>query len=133
MIAGLVGSGLVRRVARHLLNQVDALQQTLTRLRVSELSAYSHRLANLVQTELVTGLKKRYRVNDLGVKTGPFYVLFLSNMPAVLVEVGFLTNRKEAKRLRDKRYLRDLAGQIARGVVRYRGEQQTRLARREKR
>jgi N-acetylmuramoyl-L-alanine amidase len=63
------------------------------------------------------------------VKKGPFYVLFLSNMPAILMEVGFLTNRHEAKRLRDGKYLESLAAEIANGVERYRGEQDTRLAR----
>jgi N-acetylmuramoyl-L-alanine amidase len=101
-------------------DQVDDLQRTLARLRVSELSAYSHRLANLVQTELVAGLPRRYRVNDLGVKKGPFYVLFLSDTPAILVEAGFITNRAEAKRLRDDAYIDALAGQMAEGVTRYR-------------
>ena len=52
---------------------------------------------------MVRGVGRSFRgVVDLGVKKGPFYVLFLSSMPAVLVEAGFLTNRKEAKRLRDE-------------------------------
>jgi N-acetylmuramoyl-L-alanine amidase len=101
-------------------DQVDDLQRTLARLRVSELSTHSHRLANLVQTELVGGLPSRYRVNDLGVKKGPFYVLFLSDTPAILVEAGFLTNRVEAKRLRDDDYIDALASQMAVGLARYR-------------
>ena len=47
-------------------------------------------------------------------------MLFLSNMPAILVEAGFLTNRGEARRLRDVAYLDDLAGQITLGLTRYR-------------
>jgi N-acetylmuramoyl-L-alanine amidase len=46
--------------------------------------------------------------------------LFLSNMPAILVEAGFLTNRDEARRLRDLDYLDELAGQITLGLARYR-------------
>jgi len=101
-------------------DQVDDLQRTLARLRVSELSGYSHYLASLVQTELVRGSLSRYRVNDLGVKKGPFYVLFLSDTPAILVEAGFLTNRLEAKRLRDDDYVDALASQMAIGLTRYR-------------
>jgi N-acetylmuramoyl-L-alanine amidase len=100
--------------------QVDDLQRTLARLRVSELSAYSHRLANLVQTAMVGGIPRRYQVNDLGVKKGPFYVLFLSNTPAILVEVGFITNRAEAKRLRKGDYVEALASGMAEGLTRYR-------------
>jgi len=101
-------------------DQVDDLQRTLARLRVSELSGYSRRLASLVQSEVIGGLPSRYRVNDLGVKKGPFYVLFLSATPAILVEAGFLTNRAESKLLRDDAYLDALAGGIANGLTRYR-------------
>jgi N-acetylmuramoyl-L-alanine amidase len=101
-------------------SQVDDLQKTLARLRVGELSGYSRRLADLVQSELVDGAPWRYRVKDLGVKKGPFYVLFLSDTPAILVEAGFVTNKKEAKRLRSDAYLEALADRIAKGVARYR-------------
>jgi N-acetylmuramoyl-L-alanine amidase len=101
-------------------DQVNDLQKTLAQLRVSELSGYSRHLANLVQSELVGGLPWRYRVKDLGVKKGPFYVLFLSDTPAILVEAGFVTNKTEAKRLRSDAYLEALADRIAKGVARYR-------------
>lgn len=104
-------------------SHVNALQRTLARLRVSEVSPHSRRLAELVQRELVTGLPERYHpVADLGVKKGPFYVLFLSSMPAVLVESGFLTNRTEARRLGDDRYLDAVAERIALALARYRDE-----------
>jgi len=109
--------------------EVNALQQTLAKLHMEEVSPQSRRLAEIVQRRLVTGLPRKRRPQDLGVKKGPFYVLFLSNMPAILVEVGFLTHRAESKRLRDEDYLEDLATQIAEGVALYKGEQDTRLAR----
>ncbi len=102
-------------------SQVDALQRTVARLRVSETSTHSERLAGLVHRQIVSGLPKPFRpVQDLGVKKGPFYVLFLSDMPAILVEAGFLTNKKEARRLRNGKYLDAVAGQIAAGLDRYR-------------
>ena len=108
--------------------EVNVLQQTLAKLHMEEVSPQSRRLAQIVQKQVVTGLPRNRRPQDLGVKKGPFYVLFLTNMPAILVEVGFLTHRTEARRLRDGGYLDDLAAQIAEGVVRYKGEQDTRLA-----
>lgn len=108
--------------------QVNVLQQTLAKLHMEEISPHSRRLARAVQSQIVLGLPKGRRPQDLGVKKGPFYVLFLSNMPAILVEVGFLTNRTEAKRLRDARYLDSLAGQIASGVQSYAGEHSSRVA-----
>jgi N-acetylmuramoyl-L-alanine amidase len=102
-------------------SQIDALQRTVARLRVSEVSVHSRRAADSVHRQMLAGLAGRYgEVIDLGVKKGPFYVLFLSNMPAILVEAGFLTNRSEARRLRDLAYLDDLAQQISVGLAQYR-------------
>jgi N-acetylmuramoyl-L-alanine amidase len=102
-------------------SEVNALQRTLAKLRVSEVSPHSRRLAELIQQRIVSGMPRPFRpVPDLGVKKGPFYVLFLSSMPAVLVEAGFLTNRTEAKRLRDASYRDALAEQIAQALVDYR-------------
>jgi N-acetylmuramoyl-L-alanine amidase len=115
-------------IPRH---QVDELDSVLTRIHIEEeLLPHSRRLADYVHAQIVSGLPSARRPQDLGVKQGPFYVLFLSNMPAILVEVGFLTNADEARRLRDDAYLQALAEQMALGVERYRGEQDTRLARR---
>ena len=100
---------------------VDDLQRTVARFRVSETSTHSRRLAHLVHGEIVEGLKRQRRpVKDLGVKKGPFYVLFLSDTPAILVEAGFLTNRAAAKRLADRKYLEAVADEIANGLNRYR-------------
>lgn len=102
-------------------DEVTALQRTLARLRVHEVSPQSHRLAELIQQQIVRGMPRPYRpVGDLGVKKGPFYVLFLSTMPAVLVEAGFLTNGTEAKRLRDRAYVDAMAEQIAEALTQYR-------------
>jgi N-acetylmuramoyl-L-alanine amidase len=69
---------------------------------------------------MVNGFPPRKRPENLGVKKGPFYVLFLSNMPSILIESGFLTNRDDAARLRDEKYVQQLSVQIAEGLVRYR-------------
>ncbi len=100
--------------------QVNVLQRTLARLQMEEIMPHSQRLARLVQERMVNGIPRRKRPQDLGVKKGPFYVLFLSNMPAVLIEAGFLTNRDDAGRLRDPAYRKLLSGQIAEGLARYR-------------
>ncbi|NIQ02008.1 MAG: hypothetical protein GWM98_17710 [Nitrospinaceae bacterium] len=55
-------------------------------------------------------------MKDLGVKEGPFFVLHDTNMPSVLVEVGFITNSREERRLKNSNYLESLASSIARGI-----------------
>ncbi len=110
--------------------QFDSLDRTLAVLRVAETSGFSSMLAGLVQREMVAGLSRRWRgVDDLGVKTGPFYVLFLSSMPSVLLEVGFLTHRTESRRLRNEAYLAQVAETVARALSAYRKRVETVIAR----
>jgi N-acetylmuramoyl-L-alanine amidase len=61
------------------------------------------------------------------VKRGPFLVLFQADMPAILVEVGFVSNPAEGKRLRSSGFARVAAQGIADGVSAYREQQARRL------
>lgn len=110
---------------------LDPLQRAVAGLRVSEVSGHSRELADTVHGGIVAGVRGAYGpVHDLGVKRGPFHVLFLSGAPSILVELGFLTNRGDAKRLGSGLYRAILAEQIARGLSRYRSQRATLLARR---
>jgi N-acetylmuramoyl-L-alanine amidase len=111
-------------------NQLNDLHLTLSKFRMDEISPQSKRLASLVQDRLASSLPRKYgKIQNLGAKKGPFYVLFLSNMPAILVEAGFLTNKADAKRLRNDDYLESVATQISTGLKQYRDDGST-LARR---
>jgi N-acetylmuramoyl-L-alanine amidase len=103
-------------------DQLNDYHRTMSKLRIDEdVTPYSKRLAELVQGQLAGALPRRYgKIQNLGAKKGPFYVLFLSNMPAILIEVGFITNKSDAKRLRNIDYLNSVATQISTGVERYR-------------
>lgn len=80
----------------------------------------SAKLASVVQDNLVTGLKKKFDgVRNNGVKGAPFYVLVGTKMPAVLVEVSFISNPEEEERLRDDAYLREVVEGIAAGILNY--------------
>jgi N-acetylmuramoyl-L-alanine amidase len=77
-------------------------------------------LARAVQGGLVGHLQERYPdVTDLGVKQGPFYVLVGAHMPCVLVEMSFLTNPSEGRRLRGQAYREAVAQGIYAGVARF--------------
>ena len=56
---------------------------------------------------------------DRGVKQGRFYVLKNTRMPAVLVEIGFLTGRLDARRLEKTSHRKRLAYAIAKGILEY--------------
>ncbi len=108
---------------------LDDLQRSLAELRVSEVGQHSASLARTVHGEMVRGIRASHgTVRDLGVKRGPFHVLFLSGMPAILMEVGFVTNQADARRLRSRFYRSVLAEHIARGLSRYRSERAMAIA-----
>ncbi len=101
--------------------RLDPLQRALARIQVGELASQSERLASLVHENVIRGIQQRNRsLPDLGLKKGPFYVLFMSSMSSVLVETGFVTNKRDAKLLRSAQFQSELAVQIADGVDRYR-------------
>ena len=78
--------------------EVDPLQRLLARLRLSEAGARSSLLARQVHREIASGMGSRWpSVREPALKQGPFYVLYLSDMPSLLVEAGFLTHRGRRK------------------------------------
>lgn len=80
----------------------------------------SNKLAIDLQRGMLGELNKKYSgVKDGGVREGPFWVLVGAQMPSVLVEVGFISNPMEAKRLVDKNYLNTMALGLADGIERY--------------
>ena len=77
-------------------------------------------MAAIVQKRLHKTMSKKFSgVQNLGVKEGPFFVLHDTNMPSILVEVGFVTHRKEGRQLKSKIYQKWLAESIARGIHDY--------------
>ena len=56
---------------------------------------------------------------DRGVKQGRFYVIKNTEMPAVLVEIGFLTGRLDARRLEKTVHRKRIAYAIAKGILEY--------------
>jgi N-acetylmuramoyl-L-alanine amidase len=83
----------------------------------------SSALASRIQEELasVTGSEGR------GVKQAPFRVLVGAAMPAVLVEVAFISNPEEEKLLASEAYQGRIAASLARGIERFRRERAARL------
>ena len=56
---------------------------------------------------------------DRGVKQGRYYVIKNTRMPAVLVEIGFLTGRLDARRLEKSEHRKRIAYAIAKGILEY--------------
>ena len=64
-------------------------------------------------------ISKRVKTRNRGQKSARFYVLRNTLVPAVLVEVGFLTNPKESKLLQTSSYRQNIARSIADNIIDY--------------
>ena len=74
----------------------------------------SRTLANCVQNRLLDALRTRNR----GLKDGTWlYVLKHTAMPAILTEVGFISNEKEERLVNDN--IKKIGGAIAKGILDY--------------
>jgi N-acetylmuramoyl-L-alanine amidase len=99
---------------------ISDLQMILNDLMLNTKINESDRLAAFVQEGLVGELRNRYeRVRDRGVRQAPFYVLIGAEMPAILIEVGYITNATENKRLHSDTYLKMTASGIVKGIDSY--------------
>ncbi|MCX5696973.1 MAG: N-acetylmuramoyl-L-alanine amidase [Candidatus Omnitrophica bacterium] len=64
-------------------------------------------------------IHKNVDVCVLGVKNANFFVLRGARMPAVLVEIGFLSNSKEERLLKNNFYRQEIAESLTRGLEDY--------------
>jgi N-acetylmuramoyl-L-alanine amidase len=94
----------------------DPVSGILRDLADTEALAESSRLAYAIHERLVG----RLGAEDRGVKQAPFYVLAGARMPAVLLEVGFVSHAAEARKLATATHQEEVAGAIAEGVAAWR-------------
>jgi N-acetylmuramoyl-L-alanine amidase len=96
----------------HELNEL--LQKIVLNAKLDE----SREFATKVQNALAGG---DGRLRNRGVKRAPFIVLIGADMPAILTEIGFVTNLSEESKLRRGEYRQKLAEQMFNGVASYAG------------
>ena len=77
----------------------------------------SSKFATSIQKSIISSLgKSGHTYKDHGVKQAPFYVLMGAQMPAILIETGFITNAKECKLLQKKSYQNSIVNGIISGI-----------------
>ena len=110
---------LANRIQANLFVSIHANAISLSRPDVNGLETYYYqsgdRLADTIHESLIDATDS----NDRGVRTARFYVLRYTDMPSVLLELGFVTGDEDAPRLRDPDYQETLARGITRGILEY--------------
>lgn len=90
----------------------DDLQFILADLQQSEQLEESSNLALRIQSSLIDATS----ASDRGVKQAGFYVLKGAFMPSVLVEIGFISNEEEEKRLLDTNHQSKIVDALFKGI-----------------
>lgn len=99
---------------------MHTLPQLVRAITTNNKLAESRELADAVQSSLVRRLAPRNSgFQDLGVKQAPFVVLIGAQMPSVLAEIAFLTNRTEAGLLKQSAYKQQIAQALCDAILRY--------------
>ena len=94
----------------------NLLQQVMNNSKITE----SRELASHVQGSMALDLfDSKKDARNRGVKTAPFYVLLGAQIPSVLIEVAYLSNRKDEQLLADASYRQKIAESIATGIRSY--------------
>ncbi len=101
---------------------VSDMRKLLEGVYADARSGESHELANAVQQKLFDALRADDPgLENWGVKRAPFLVLVATDMPAVLAEVGCISNEKEAAMLRRPEYRQKIADALFDGIRAYAG------------
>ncbi|MEJ2057342.1 MAG: N-acetylmuramoyl-L-alanine amidase [Desulfofustis sp.] len=101
-------------------HQLSELQDILADIMRNSKINESSRLADRVHESIDSGLvQSGFGVKDMGVKQAPFYVLIGAEMPAILIEIAFISNPDDASLLGDDGFLDKLAERISDGISHY--------------
>ena len=98
-------------------SSMKGLQLIIKDLMLNAKINESSRFATFTQNAIISSLRKTgYTGKDLGVKQAPFYVLMGAQMPAILIEMGFITNPADCMLLHDSAHLEAIIGGIMGGI-----------------
>ncbi len=120
-----------RLARRENLNAEDMptdLEAIVADLRLAGNVDQSRALSRRVHAELLDGLGEFYGDDegmDRGVRTALFAVLVRAQMPAVLVELCFLSNPEEEQRARTRAFQEEAAAAMADGIIGFLRDQGT--------
>ncbi len=100
--------------------KVSDLQLILSSLMQNEKINESSQVAGNVQESIYKQMKKEYtRIKNKGIKQAPFFVLLGAQMPSILIEIGFISNSRECKRLTNSEYQDKFCEAIVNGIIKY--------------
>ncbi len=110
---------LANRLQANLFVSIHANAISMSRPEVNGIETYYFSSGKDLATYVHESLIDATGSNDRGVRNARFYVLRHTDMPAILIELGFVTGDEDARNLSDPDYREILAQAIARGILEY--------------
>ncbi|MBF0312346.1 MAG: N-acetylmuramoyl-L-alanine amidase [Oligoflexia bacterium] len=95
------------------------INKILIDLTIQRTVVQSKQLAHAIHSQVKDELAEKYQLNDRKVRPGLLYVLALSKRPAVLLEVGFMSNEREMGLLNSELFQEDYAQAVESAVNAY--------------
>ena len=92
---------------------------SISRPEVNGLETYYYQSGQRLAQSIHNSILRRLSIRDRGVRQARFYVLRKTSMPAVLVEVGFVTGQDDSRNLSNPSYRQNMAEAIADGIIQY--------------
>ena len=87
-------------------------------LRHNAFKGISEELARRVERMM----RNQFKGHDRKIQKAPFYVLARVDMPSILIETAFLSNREEEKKLKSEEWRQEVASAIADGILDFRSK-----------
>jgi N-acetylmuramoyl-L-alanine amidase len=112
-------SEIANRVNADLFVSIHANAISMSRPDVNGLETFYYDSGKGLAQDIQASMLQAFPMNDRGVRQARFHVLRNTKMPAVLVEVGFVTGNYDALILANPQQRTRMAQAIARGILRY--------------
>ena len=104
---------------KHLEEKNKDIVTILADLMIQETAPKSKSLAAELNNELEKNTIRIHKIKNRGIKPAVFHVLSLAKVPAVLIEIGFLSNSLDRKKLKSDKYLSNFVKDIKRAIKKF--------------
>ena len=95
------------------------INQILIDLVIQNTVKSSRKLAQMIHSNIASKVGGKFNITNRGVKPGLFYVLALSKRPGVLLEVGFISNKDELKKMASASFQEAYAKSVSDAIEKY--------------
>ncbi len=95
------------------------INQILIDLVIQNTVKSSRKLAQMIHANVANRVGRNFNITNRGVKPGLFYVLALSKRPGVLLEVGFISNKDELKKMASVSFQEAYAKSVSEAIEKY--------------